>query len=102
MNFPHFFTKNYGVKFGHHLSGAELTQEADDIPLAMAAPQPGKSSMGMVAFVVALVLAAAGVGFWAMFLRGNNGQPVGGAPAGAPGARGRGATSMHAVRSFEV
>ena len=60
-------------------AGAELTQEADDIPLAMAVSQSRKSSIGIVVFAVMLLLAAAGVGAWAMFFRGNR-QPVAGSP----------------------
>ncbi|MDP6545759.1 MAG: SUMF1/EgtB/PvdO family nonheme iron enzyme [Phycisphaerae bacterium] len=65
-------------------AGAELTQDADDIPIGVAAPVSEKSSMGMVVFVLMLLLCAAGVGAWAMFFRGNGQPPAGLDPGGAP------------------
>ena len=56
-------------------AGAELTQEADDIPLGKTVSSEHESSMGKVVFVLLLLLAAAGAaGAWAIFFRGN-GQP---------------------------
>ena len=55
-------------------AGAELTQDADDIPLGVAAPPARRSSVGKVVFVLLLLFGAAGAGAWAMFFRGR--QPV--------------------------
>jgi serine/threonine protein kinase/formylglycine-generating enzyme required for sulfatase activity len=49
-------------------SGAELTQEADDIPISLAT-KGHSSSFAKAALVLVVVLAAAGVGAWAMFFR---------------------------------
>jgi len=48
-------------------AGAELTQDADDIPINVAAPSPEKSSMGKLVFVLMLLLAGAGAVAWAMW-----------------------------------
>jgi len=58
-------------------AGAELTQDADDVPISLAAPVDRESSMGKWVVALELLLVVAGAGAWAMFSRGN-GQPDGG------------------------
>ncbi len=62
-------------------SGAELTQEADDIPISLASKGHG-STFAKAMLVLLVILAAAGVGAWAMFFR-DKAPPGGG--SGTPG-----------------
>jgi len=58
-------------------AGAELTQDADDIPLDVVAPAVDKSPVGKLVLVLMVLLVVAGAGAWAMFFRGNGQGPGG-------------------------